>query len=98
MTSSTRPRECDTSRYRHGCDPPQKKSKIASLSDCKGASSSPQAPIRLIQLEPFLLSLSFSISFKKKEVKKEKKGLAERCELTGRFVAAFEHLKGRYST
>jgi hypothetical protein len=48
MTSSTRPRECDTSRHRHGCDPPQKKSKVASLSDCKGVSNSPQSLGRLI--------------------------------------------------
>ena len=36
MTASTRPREADISRYRHGCDPPEQKAKVASLSACKG--------------------------------------------------------------
>jgi hypothetical protein len=72
MTSSQRPRESDTSRYRHGCDPPEKV-KVASRSDCKGldrvgplSPASTHSMIRLIQLQPSLLALVFRFHLKRK--------------------------------
>ena len=61
MSSSPRPRKCETSRYRHGCDPPER-IKAVSPYDCKrldnvGApraaaySASVPSLVRLIQLQ-----------------------------------------------
>jgi len=55
MTRS--PAECDTSRYRHGCDPP-KQIRPDSPSPRKNLTSK-HSLIRLIQLQPLLLASAF---------------------------------------
>jgi len=71
------PRECEISRYRHGCDPPGKP-KPVSPSDCKGINSvsppraatspaSTQSLIRLIQLQPSLLASFFQFRPKRRK-------------------------------
>src|SRR5262249_59459735 len=59
LPPSPHPKKANPSPSVLGSPPPQKKSKVASLSDCKGASSSPQSLIRLIQLQPFLFKPRF---------------------------------------
>ena len=67
MTSSTRPREADISRYRHGCDPPEQKAKVASLSACKGRRALTRFRIQLIQLQCIFLPPVFRFQSKKRE-------------------------------
>jgi hypothetical protein len=55
MTSCRRPKECEISVYRHGCDPPNQ-FRPASSSELKHqrptAPASKQSLIRLVQLQP----------------------------------------------
>src|SRR6476619_1818988 len=67
--ATPRPRECEPSRYRHGCDPPRK-TKDVSPSDCTSLNvvtpprvatspASTRSLIRLIELQPSLLASVF---------------------------------------
>ena len=62
MTYFLRPKECDISGYRHGCDPPKgTKSDSSYQRERQRVTSqfSTQSLIRLIQLQPFLLASVF---------------------------------------
>src|SRR5215831_1732890 len=61
MSFSQRPRECDTSRYRHGCDPPKRvKAPPSDRNNLHSPIFPPSTPslIRLVQLQPSLLASS----------------------------------------
>ena len=61
VTSSPRPKECEISSYRHGCDPPKKihASPPSDRKDYLTTRASKQSLIRLIELQPSLLALVF---------------------------------------
>jgi hypothetical protein len=69
MTSSTRSRESDISRSRHGYDPPERKAKVASLSAYKGRRALTRFLIQLIRLQRILLASVFRFHSKKRESK-----------------------------
>jgi hypothetical protein len=62
MASCHRPKECETSRYRHGCDPPERMQPARSSESHNQRPTSPaskQSLIRLIELQPSLLDSVF---------------------------------------
>ena len=70
MLSFRRPKECEASRYRHGCDPPQK-SQTAPSSDPNdqrlSSSPSKQSLIPLIELQPSLLNSVYRFHSKRRK-------------------------------
>jgi len=72
MADFLRPKECDISGYRHGCDPPER-AKADSPSQRKhqlvASQSSTQSLIRLVLLQPSLLASVFR--FHKNKERKE---------------------------
>jgi len=68
MTS--RPKECETSRYRHGSDPPKRIQTAPSSVRQDQHSSSPASPkplVRLIELQPSLLHSVFRFHSKQRK-------------------------------
>ena len=59
MTSPARPKECETSSYRHGCDPPECNLSTSPLSDPKDYPPIPASNNRVIELQPLLLAWVF---------------------------------------
>ena len=70
MLSFRRPKECEASRYRHGCDPPQKV-QVAPSSDpndqAPTSSSIKQSLIPLIELQPSLLNSVYRFHSKRRK-------------------------------
>ena len=70
MLSFRRPKECEASRYRHGCDPPQKV-QAAPSSDpndqAPTSSSIKQSLIPLIELQPSLLNSVYRFHSKRRK-------------------------------
>lgn len=62
-------RECNISRYRHGCDPPEQNAKVATLSACKGRRALTRFLNQLIQLQRILLASVFRFHSKNRESK-----------------------------
>ena len=75
MNSSSRPRESDISRYRHGCDPPEHRAKVPSLSACKGRRPLTQFLIQLVPLQRILLALVFRFIQRKGKIKTKRCGI-----------------------
>ena len=86
VTSSPRPKECEISSYRHGCDPP-KKIHVLPPSDRKDyltTRASQQSLIRLIELQPSLLALASFDFTKTKHVSFERLHLSKIGENFGK--------------
>jgi hypothetical protein len=70
MLSFRRPKMCEASRYRHGCDPP-KKNQTAPSSDPNDqdptSSPSQQSLIPLVELQPSLLTSVYRFHSKRRK-------------------------------
>jgi hypothetical protein len=71
MASCRLPKECETSRYRHGCDPPKKIQAAPSSEPQVQLLTSPaskqQFLIRLVELQPSLLDSVFRFHSKQRK-------------------------------
>jgi hypothetical protein len=70
MTSCRRPKECETSRYRHGSDPPKTIQAALSSGAKNQRPTSPiskQSLIRLFELQPSLLDSLFRFHSKQRK-------------------------------